>query len=481
MIHLLAALATSVSGVALLRLLGLAAGSFAVDVPLGWLVGAAWYALGAFSLRAFLGVDPGGLAAVLLLALPVLGWGLFRARIGTTDSPFPAGGAATRPRLPGPIWLFGPMAAWTVLVAVVVVVHGVSTPTHTDDAYRVRGLAPVLVATGDWSAQAREVVAMAGAIPAFVPALPWVLGAPVEPLHVGLASIVAFLALLTLVIGLGLVRGSPEAGWGGAFGLTSMPFLAYHATSTYSEVWLVAYLAAAFSFVAAYGQWRDPGDAGRAMLLLVGAAMVKREGELLALPVAALLFTQVAWGRRHDGWKAVARLAGPCSAGLVLLAARVAAVGVDGAFPFLRAAADRAGIASAPVVAAAPPPGSVGTHGAGAIFLEALFLDGNFGILYWVLVASLALLVPRIRSKGLAWAGLALAVVFAETAASALWLYPQFTVDHSTVHRSLLPVSAAAAVWLAALLAEGPSVPAAPQPAEARSARRARRRAGARA
>jgi hypothetical protein len=481
MIHLLAGLATCASGIALLRLLGLATGARVLDVPLGWMVGAAWFAIGAFSVRAFVGSGPGAPVAVLLLALPVLGWGLLRIRGGPGGSPAPAVRAATTIRLPGPVWLFGPMAAWTLLVAVVVVVHGTSTPTHTDDAYRVRALAPVLVATGDWSPPAREVVAMAGAIPAFVPALPWILGAPVEPLHAGLASIVAFLALLALVVGLGLARGSPGAGWGGAFGLTSLPLLAYHATSTYSEVWLVAYLGAAFAFVAAYGQWRDPGDAGRAILLLVGAAMVKREGELLALPVAALLLAQVARDGGRDGWKVVARLAAPCSAGLVLLAARVATVGADGAFPFLRSAAARAGIASGPVLAAAPAAGGRGSPGAGTIFLEALFLEGNFGILYWVLVAAVPFLAPRIRGKGLAWAGLALAVVLAETAASAVWLYPQFTIDHSTVHRSLLPVSAMAAVWLAALLAEAPSVPAPPPPAGSRSARRARRGAGARA
>ncbi|MGA8891835.1 MAG: hypothetical protein WB493_09720 [Anaeromyxobacteraceae bacterium] len=481
MIHLLSALATCASGFALLRALRLASGTPAVDVPLGWLVGAAWYALGAFSIRAFLGVGPGGLASALILALPVLGWALVRVRTGSAGSTSPATTVPGSPRLPRPTWIFGPMAAWTVLVAVVVVVHGVSMPTHTDDAYRVRGLAPMLVATGDWSAPAREVVAMAGAIPAFVPALPWAFGAPVESLQVGLPSIGAFLALLALLVGLGLARGSPGTGWAGAFALTSMPLLAYHATSTYSEIWLVVYLGAAFAFVAAYGRWREPGDAGRAILLLVGAAMVKREGELLAVPIAVVLLAQVARDRKQEGWKGIARIAGPCAAGLVLLAARVATVGAGGAFPFLRAAVARAGIDGAPVVAAAAPTGGGGRPGAGAIFLDALFLDGNFGILYWVLLASLLLLAPRIRRAGLSWAGLGLAVVFAETAASALWLYPQFTIDHSTVHRSLLPVSAMAAIWLAALLVEAPAAAATPAAAEPRSVRRARRRAGARA
>lgn len=481
MSHLVAILATCASGVALLRLLGLAVGSTVVDVPLGWMVGAAWVALGAFSIRAFQGAGPGPVASVAILALPVLGWAVLRTRKGSGGPPAIQPSVPPRRRFPGPSWLFGPMAAWTILVAVVVVVHGVSTPTHTDDGYRVRALAPLLVAGDAWSPEAREVIAMAGAIPAFVPALPWTLGSTAEPLHVGLASICAFLALLAVVIGLGTARGSPGAGWGGAFALTSMPLLAYHATSTYSEVWLAAYVGAAFAFVAAYGRWRDTGDAARAVLLLVGATMVKREGELVALPIVVVLLFQVAWREGKGGLRSVARVAAPGAVVLVLFAARVATVGAANAFPFLGRIAARAGLVGTGAVAAGSPSGSGAGSGPGAIFLEALFVDGNFGILYWVLLASLVLLVPRVRGMGLASSGLALAIVLAETAASAVWLYPQYTLDHSTVHRSLIPVSAAAAVWLAALLADGPSVPAPPPPEEARSVRRARRRAGARA
>jgi hypothetical protein len=107
------------------------------------------------------------------------------------------------------------------------------------------------------------------------------------------------------------------------------------------------------------------------------------------------------------------------------------------------------------------------------LFLESLFSDGNFGILYWVLAVALVLLFPRIRKAGLGGSAIALALIFAETAASALWLYPEFTLNHGTVHRSLLPVSAAASVWLAALLAAACYPP--PAPAEAPRSRASRR------
>jgi len=480
-IYLVVALATCASGIALLRLVRLDTGSVAVDVPMGWMVGAAWFALGAFAARSLAGIATGGWVAAAILALPVAGWAVSRLRPSAARIRREAPPARQAHWLPRPVGVFAPMVVWILVAAVGVTMHGASTPTHTDDAYRVRGLAPVLVARGDWTYEARAVVAMAGAIPAFVPALPWVAGAPIEPLHVGWASVLTFLALLGVVIGLGAARGSPRVGWGSAFALTTMPLLLYHWTSTYSDAWLAAYLGAAFAFLVAYGRWGEEGDAGRALLLLLGVAMVKREGELLALPVIMLLLAQVAWQGRRDGLRAVTRLLGPCIALPVMLAARVATVGVDGAFPFLRAAADRATGPTAATDAAVSLAGGGASPSPARIFLDAMFSDGNLGILYWVLVASLVLLFPRVRRNGLAWSGLALGVLLAETAASALWLYPQFTLDHSTVHRALLPVSAAAAVWLAALLADDPTVPATPPPAEPRSVRRARRRAGARA
>jgi hypothetical protein len=229
-----------------------------------------------------------------------------------------------------------------------------------------------------------------------------------------------------------------------------MPFFDYHAASTYADAWLGMFLAAAFAFLVMYGRTNAPADAGRAVLLLLGAAMVKREGELVALPAVAVLLAQVAWGGRpaRGTLRRIGLLAG---AYLLAVAARVAAVSMAGAFPFLRAAAERSVEAAAPAAVAAPRAAS--GPGAGTILLQVMFTDGDLGLLWWVLLASLLLLLPRLRREGLAWALAALGLVLAETAASALWLYPQFTLDHGTVHRSLLPVSAAAAVCLAWLLA----------------------------
>lgn len=477
MSFLLAAAAICASGYALLRAIGLATGRPSMDLPLSWLAGGAWVGLASFTARGLLGIPSGPATAIVVLALPVAGWAVARQG-GRWPGAWGDGGDRGGARwLPRPAWLFAPMAAWTAAVAMAVLLHGLATPVHTDDSYRVRALAPILAATGAWNDAARDAIAVAGPVPTYVPSLAWVLGAGIDPVHVSASVVLTFLALLSLLVALGSERGVPEAGWGAAFAITSMPFFDYHAASTYADAWLGMFLAAAFAFLVAFGKKGAPADAGRTMLLVVGAALVKREGELLVLPVAAVLLAQVAW-RERTARGTLGRIGAILGAYLLPVAARVAAVGAASAFPFLRAAAERS-VAAAPAVSATAP-GAVapGGPGAGAILLRAMFTDGDLGILWWVFLASLVLLAPRLRREGLVWALLALGLVLAETVASALWLYPEFTLNGGTVHRSLLPVSAAAAVWLAWLLGSPITPPVRPEAATGRRSRKAPRRRG---
>ncbi len=475
MIFLVTAAAISGSGYALLRTLCLLTGRLPVDVPLSWFAGSAWIGFASFTARGLLGIPTGPGTALSALVLPFVAWGIVRRFPGWRSERTPEPGGQEPPVsrwIPRPTWLFAPMVAWTVIVAAAVVLHGLNTPVHTDDAYRVRAFAPILAATGAWNAGARDVIVVAGPIPTYVPALAWTLGAGIDPVHVSASILLTFLALLALVVALGATRGFPEAGWGAAFAITSIPFFAYHATSTYSDAWLGMFLAAAFAFLVAYGRGGASGDASRTILLLLGTAMVKREGELVALPVVAVLLGQVFWTERPRRGTLV-RVALLLSAYAFAVAARVAAVGFAAAFPFVRAAAERTAATGASAVAIAAPEQAT----AGAVFVRAVFVDGELGILWWVLLASLVLLLPRVGKGGLGWALVALALVFAETMISAVWLYPQFTVNHATVHRSLLPVSAAGAVWLAWLLADAcrpvtAAVPPAPPSRREAAARR---------
>ena len=152
MIFLLAALAVGASGYALLRAVGLSTGRLPVDVPLAWFAGSAWIGFASFTARGLLGIPSGASTALVALALPFLAWAVVR-RLGRGRTP--AGPWGTGPEaeaksrwLPRPAWLLAPMAAWTLAVALAVTLHGLNTPVHTDDAFRIRAFAPILAASG---------------------------------------------------------------------------------------------------------------------------------------------------------------------------------------------------------------------------------------------------------------------------------------------------------------------------------------------
>ena len=452
---LVAVAALCASGLALLGLLGLGTGHRAADVPLAWLVGSGWFALAAFALRFLGGVSYTAPLAVAILAAPVAGLVAARASrrgVGNRPAAAPATGAPESPRwVPGPAWLFGPLAAYVAATAVAVALHGANTPTHTDDGFRVRAFAPMLAFDDAWGSAARAVLVMAGPVPTYVPSLGWRLWGTVDHLHVNGVVLVDLVALLALTVALASARGRPERGWAGAFALLSIPLFVYHCTSTYSDAVLAIHIGAAFVFLLEYGRRRDPGDAARALVLLVVASMVKREGAIVAAAVAAVLVAQVAWSGHRAGRSPLRRLGLLSLPFAVALVALVAAVGVADAFPLLKLAAERT---SASAVPSSAPPSRALHSEALRVFVEALFSDGNAGLVFWALAAAVPLLLPDWRRRGLAWPLLAVGLLLVENAVTALWLVPAYTVDHATVHRALLPASVAAALWVAALMAD---------------------------
>lgn len=445
MIFLLGAIAIVLSGRALLEVLGLARRAPAVDLALGWFLGSGWLGLAALVSRFLLGVPFGRSSALVLLAVPVAAWAALR-RLGLLHRAEPP--AAPRPRLlPRPAWLFVPIAAWVVATAGAILLHGASTPTHTDDGVRVRAFTPMLAFEDAWPPEARRLLALAGAVPTFVPALGWVLAGEVNHFHANYVVLADLLAFLALLVGLGSRSGSPERGWAAAFAVLSVPLFVYHCTSTYQDAVLAMIAGASVLFILEHGRSRDARDAGLALALAAVAALVKQEGEIVGPSVAAVVLLQ-AWVRRRHG-EALPRGALPALAAvaLLVLAAKAAAVGWRDAVPLLGTVAGRAAGAAAPAAAA--------SGAALRDFGVSLFLSGNTGMLYWILLASLLAATPRAVSARHGWALVAVLLLFLQVAASSVWLFPQYTIDQTTVNRALLVVSIPASVWLADFLWEG--------------------------
>lgn len=446
---LLAIAALTGAGAALLRIAGLGTGRPAVDLPLGWIVGQGWFGLGAYALRFLAGVPYRAPTAVALVALPPVALALLRWR--RAGSPRPGAGAEAGPVrwIPRPAWLYGALGGWVSLVTIAVALHAIAAPPAADDALRVRAFAPVLAFRDDWSPAARRVLQLAGPIPTWVPSLAWVVTGSVDHLHTQLVAVADLLALLALTVGLGAARGRPERGWLGAFLACSLPLFAVHLTTAMADAPLAIHLAVGVLLAAEFARTGDPDDAVRAMLAYACAALVKREGLLLAGGAAAVLAAS-ALTRPGAPRRAWARLLAAAAPVALLPAAGAAAVGLAGAVPFLEVVAGRIGDAGAQAVLASP----AAVAGAPRAFAEALFLHHNHGLVFWILPAAVALRARQALRGPLAWPLAAVGVLFLESLVAALWLTPAYTVDGTAVHRSLLPAALAASLWLAGLLVE---------------------------
>lgn len=443
-------------GLALLRLLRLATGNRALDVALAWLVGSGWMALGAMVLRFVVGLRLSAASLAGVSAAPIAAWAIaVRLRVAgpAAGEPLaPAGSAATPRWIPRPRWLFAPVVAYVLVVLVAAALHGFNTPTQTDDGVRVRAFTPMLAFLDSWGSEARRLLVTAGPVPTFVPALAWIFTGSVQHFHVNYVVLADLAALLVLTVGVPSSRGSPERGWACALALMSLPLFVYHCTSTHQDAVLAMFLAAGFVFALEYARTRAMADAARAMALFVVASWVKREGELVAAGPILVLLANAAWA----AWRDEGRLRRPVALlwlGVavpmaLVVVARIAAAGTASAFPFLALAADRA----AALAPAAPAPGGHGD--AAGVFAYALFTSGNAGLTFWLVPAAIALRPRALLRPELAWPFATAAALFAEVAASALWLVPQYTLDQTTVHRALIAATLPAALWVAVVIAD---------------------------
>lgn len=442
------------AGLALLRSLRLETRSPVADVGLAWFVGSGTFAAVVPVLRFAFGVPLSRFTVLLVVLAPFVAWGALRLR----RRPVEPGGRSTRPAaddegtrwIPRPLWVYLPLVAYVVVVAGAVVLHGANTPTHTDDGIRVRAFAPVLAFADAWAPDARAIFVVAGPLPTFVPALGWILGGAVDPFYPNYAVLADLVALLVLAVGLASSRGSPERGWASAFALLSIPLFVYHCTSTYSDAVLAMRVGAGVLFAIDYAWTRGHRDAACALLLFGFAALVKREGELVAAAPAAILVAQLATERargRAFPWLALAGLGAVVG---LEIAGKVAAVGFADAFPMFRFLAQQSAVAAAPAPAEAATPAA-----AAALFFDlALFRSGNAGMIYWVLPAAIAARARALVRTRMLWPLAGVAALFAEVAVSSILVIPRFTLDQSTVHRALLVATVPAALWLAAVLTD---------------------------
>ena len=83
------------------------------------------------------------------------------------------------------------------------------------------------------------------------------------------------------------------------------------------------------------------------------------------------------------------------------------------------------------------------------IFWESLFSSGNFGVLFYVLSFNMAYYLRTIFQSTLLWSLVVLVLLSLEIFYNAIFLTPEFTIDQSTIHRSLMILAVSGALFLA--------------------------------
>lgn len=449
-------------GLALLHLARLGTTSRVADVAVAWWLGSGYYALCAGFLRLVCHLHQSRAVTLGIVVAPMLAWAALRPRNETRTR------AVWWPR---PLWLFAPVMLYCLVTVLAVAWHGVNTPTHTDDGERVRAYTALVAAGDEWPQSLMGLVIMTGTLSTFVPALGARLGGPIDHFQSNYFVLANLIALVALVVGLGASRGRPERGWVTALLLLSLPLFVYHCTSTYADAVLAIAIAAATVFLLELEHAGDLSDALRALLLLTAAAMVKREGDFVAAPVAVVVVVAAVVRCKADTRRVLLLLGLGFVPYLAYAATKVSLVGTGGAYPFLSPLLTRAvaALPSAPAEAAAAVTVGNGT-GVPALFLYALTSSGNAGMMFYALLATAVLGIP-LWWRRQAWSLLGITMMLAEATVIALWVYPKFTRDQSTVHRALIPVAVCAAVWIATLVADAiwdqRSVPALPERAAA--------------
>lgn len=465
-------LLVSASGLGLLDLLRLRTGHWLADAGFSWLVGCGWYAWAAMVLRIGLGI-PYCTATALVIALLPGAAALARRRLSPAPPPNKDAVNAIASEgcvcwvdrvarwLPRPWKFWLPVALYVIAVTTTIALHGINTPTHTDDATRVRAFTPFLAVDDDWSPVAKNLLIAAGALPTFVPTVAWKLTGRLDHFHINYTVLTHLAAFLSLALGLAVRAKLPQRGWATAFAVLSLPFLVYHLTSTYQDAVVALFAGAVLLFVLDYARSGDGADTARAFLLAAVVAMVKRDGAVVGGGLSAVVLAHLLWRRRRERIPVLVPALHAFAPAAVYLALAIAAAGrawaapiVDQAIARLEPTTTSAGLSTSGV-----PWMAAKTYG------EALWQRGNAGMLYWVLPLAAVTQWHRLIRRALALPLVAALVVFAETTVSSIWLIPGFTIDQSTVHRALLAPSILLAVWLAALLtdttrdAQNPLVP----------------------
>jgi hypothetical protein len=432
------------AGYSLVLLLRVSQKHIVADIALGWFLGSGYFALVSFFAAYILHIRlcllsslgtvllPGG---ILLLCFQTFKPAMRESVVATIATTY-------FPKAKRPVYIL--LLSMVLAVFALVLLHGKNTPTNTDDAVRLRAFTPMLVYENNLTSKTTPLILNNGIFPSFVPILSWQLARRIDHFHFNYLILTNLLFFLTAIYLFPAIRQRPQQGILNLFLVLSIPLFVYHATTTYVDTLYVIPFSLSFLIMIFYFQERNSRDFRIFLLLMTITCFSKSEGEITGITALSVMLTYLITKRYRRELNLPSK-----KEWLLFIPFALYLITRNVVFPnqlisLLLVKGDLS--AANQVIASTPQPNQAKAL---TIFWDSLFSSGNFGVLFYVLSFNVAYYLRTIFQSTLFWSLVVLVLLSLEISYNAIFLTPEFTIDQSTIHRSLMILAVSSALFLA--------------------------------
>ena len=451
------------AGYSLALIFGLSRKNLLHDIALGWFIGAGYYTVVMALLSYEGGVRMNAAVSLSVIILPVLILLLqLKSRLPHLKESWKNTKLTKQSFMRKVNVLDAVIVCYIVLVFLVIIIHGSSTPTNADDALELRAYTPVLVYENDFSESANFLILQNGFWNSFVTVLFWHIGGGVDQFYVNYTILTSLFFFLLLLYFVPATRGNGRQGLYNVFLVLSMPLFIYHSTITYADIRLAMPFALGFLFFSFYVRDSDSKDLNSAILFFIITCLVKSKGLIMGITglsvcIAYSIFVMVQ--NREFSPKRVMLYA-------LLIITLSGSIFLQGKYyvplsevtgnlseRFTNSSAYEMGVTALQSL----------VHGEQANgfsspftikfwqFFSSLFYSGNFGILFYVLLAAVLVNMRKIFSTSLFWETLFIAIVMLETYVYMVLLFAINQGPQNIIHRTHLLLAVVSSVYLSSL------------------------------
>lgn len=463
MTYLVGVILVMASGYCLASFLKITRGHFVFDLALGWFVGTTYYCVVTSLLVFGAGIPAKATYSVITVIIPML---VMLARI---KSYLPSIIASMKkvtsmeylPENRLSFYACAILLGYSFVVFVMVFFHGASTPIIQDDALHLRAYTPLLAYDNYSTGNDRTLIFVNGLLPSFLPLFFWHLKGEVLRFYINYTVLVSFLCFFIIVYLAPAIRGNIRQGIYGLFFVTSLPLFLIHGTIAYMDAGMAIPYGLGFLFFTFYVRDFDTKDLKTLVLFFIITCMVKEKGIIAGVTGIAITFTayiSISVRKRMSVAKTVITA-------LVLIAIPAFFLyGSNTGLWALRTLKNIPAILDESIIHGLLAP-MIGALFYGETlnfshypyyvklfdFSRSLFSSGNFGIIFYVLFATMLINLRSILKGDLLWGFLFWGIVFSETFIYMVILPTNPNDFEDVVHRAVMVLAIISSIYLSSL------------------------------